>query len=244
MSFSKKLIEEIDALGSEMGMDMGAGGVAEASPEAQAFADLLASYGLGDIQVTIEKDGTDSVLQLTDAEGDTEAVVFSVDEEGNPFAIVYSGMEGEETVVVDLSSLEPPIGADGGVDLSDPSWINRSTLLAILGPGDIGDAYLDALGADETIEDIEEAKDTKHKIGDTVKKLGREGRVVGVKFAMKGTKRVKVALIKWKGQLKGKALAAMGKLHRVHASKAGQAKRKYAIASKIGKRMGLYKKAA
>jgi len=243
MSFAKSLIEQLDALGNEMGMDMGMDDVGEASPEAQAFADLLASYGLGDIQVTIEKDGSDAILQLTDSEGDTETVVFSVDEEGNPFAIVYSGIEGEDTIVIDISMLEPPLGADGGVDLSDPSWINRSTLMAILAPGEIGDAYTTALEADaEVEEEVDEAKDTKHKVGDTVTKLGRQGRVVGVKYAMKGQKKVKVALIKWTGTLKGKYAAAMGKLQRVHKQKGAQAVRKHAIAAKIGQRMGIYKK--
>jgi hypothetical protein len=113
----------------------------EEEKNSSAMADLLAIHGFSDISVEVRKGDGHQVATFVDDDNDTSVAVFGVDDEEGAFAFISSQNEdptSDEVTFLDLDYLEPPFDTEGNIDLSDPSWLNRSALVAILSPLSLG----------------------------------------------------------------------------------------------------------
>ena len=93
--------------------------------------------------VDIDHEG-DVVVTFSDDDGSELEVIFLVDEGGEVLAIVTDTDDEDdesEVIIIELTSLNPSIidvpGQASYVNLIDLSWMNRSTLRAILSAGDV-----------------------------------------------------------------------------------------------------------
>jgi hypothetical protein len=96
--------------------------------EKEAFEKLLSKHGIDDVNVSVEKDGTDYIVEFSNEE-DKEVLLFGVDEEGDAYSLSLSGdidVLGTEADIVDLSCVEPAMTEQGKLDLTDLSWMNKN----------------------------------------------------------------------------------------------------------------------
>jgi hypothetical protein len=183
--------------------------------------------GIGDIVVEFEGD---VFITFADKEGDEVEVVFGCESiydetEEECYAMVVS--EDDAQIVVDLDSLEPGvIETDFGrfVDVLDLSWLNKSTVGALLSAGnvDFGEG-LEVLTTKEELDEFRRVKTSKKKT------------------IIRGGKRMRIAVVKKVGKkrLSPKQKAALRKARRK--AHTGAAKKKRKRSRKKRRTLGLKK---
>lgn len=100
--------------------------------EADAFGELLQGYGIEDVTVSVEKDGTDHIVRLSDGE-EKETLLFGVDEDGDGYCISLDDVDllGDFADCVDLQPADPVFAEDGSLDMTDLSWVSKSVLTSL-----------------------------------------------------------------------------------------------------------------
>jgi len=171
-----------------------------------ALMQKLEEFGFDGVEVSeveVHEDGN-IIVEFEDFEGDEMTVLFGIDEvEGSYALIVTDDMEDElfdfedkDVLEVDLSPLSPlevdtPLGKY--INLVDLSWMNKSTLSALLSVGDI-DAEIE--GGDEQ-EDPMGDEEGEEEAGD--EEVGDEEDVGELfKVVVRGLKKIKLPLIRKK----------------------------------------------
>ena len=112
-----------------------------------AFRAKLNSFGYESIQVSAYIDLAEGPLvTFWDIEGDEVTIWFYVNPEEGPIASVVS--EDDEQISVDLSTVDCPtfdVNGQDFIDLTDLSWMNKSTLTVLLAAGEVDESFQEAL---------------------------------------------------------------------------------------------------
>ena len=166
-----------------------------------AFQSLLAKFDIEDVTIEVHKDGVDYFVSLEDVEGDSELIIIGADEEG-VYAMVASeneeGVESGEGVLIDLDPLDPPMNPDGSVNLNNLSWMNKSTLQAILAVGDIDDAFKQVIRGGKKIKLVirHKKKRLSAKAKTALAKARKFAHKSGAKKARKKSMKIRKRLIR------------------------------------------------
>lgn len=140
MTRARKILEDLATLNGEVTLT--SDGIQK------EFEKRLKMFGLDMVQVDdvdVDPEG-DIAVTFSDDEGDQVEVVFLVDDEEDDIIAIVNDQEDEEdgdgeVTVVDLSPLNPSVlslpGRPDFVNLIDLSWMNKSTMVAILSSGDV-----------------------------------------------------------------------------------------------------------
>lgn len=111
------------------------------SEEEEALEELLSKYGFEDVDVSVEHSDEDKIITFENDDS-VEVAVLGVDDDGHTYAISSThndDPEEEYATVMDLDFLNPDLVEDdeiSAIDLSDPDWLNKSALLALMFPTD------------------------------------------------------------------------------------------------------------
>jgi hypothetical protein len=142
MSKARELIEELSS--DFAGVD----GLTPASIKS-AFERRLEFFNIEDVsiaEVTMDFEGDINVTFIDD-DDDELSVIFLVDDEDDTIVALVdeddaAGLDDDEVLVIDLTSMGPPVkrvqGMADFVNLSDLTWLNKSTMMSILKAGEIG----------------------------------------------------------------------------------------------------------
>lgn len=206
-----------------------------------AFEEKISSFGIEGLSIEdieVDYDGFISVI-FSDDEGDELEVIFMYDEEYGSVAMMSdsdSDRDEDEVIMVELDSLDPtlvqtPYGKF--INLSELSWMNKSTLITILSAGDLLD--------DEEMEE-EDSEMLPDPYGYILKE---ENEVVEIEerkvMVVRGGKRVRLPVTRKKRRkiLTGKQRASFRKAARKRKAKMSRIVRKRKKSLKIRRRTGL-----
>lgn len=221
---------------------------------ASAFAAKLSEFELDTVNIENVEVSPDGVIlvEFEDDEGDEVSASFGVDDEG-AFALISQDEEEENAIVVDLSLFDvPTIAGTFGtyINLTDLSWLTKDVLVSILavgmvGPDDMfrGEETPEMPEDNETVSSLSMKEDFKSLKASIAKKVKKGYKYLGTKFAVRGGKKVKVAIFK---SMRKHILSAAKKMALVKArmkARTGSAIRTRMRSVQKGKRMGLYKHA-
>jgi len=147
-SKAARVLEFIDGMQFEYVDVPNAGSVKKAF---QAKIDKFEMEGVFVDEVEVDEETAQILVSFSDFEGDEMLVLFGVDEDEGAYATIVDEDDEDETVMeIDLDTMGVPhVNTQHGVylELSDLSWMNRSTMDAILRAGEI-DALMNREGVD------------------------------------------------------------------------------------------------
>jgi hypothetical protein len=110
--------------------------------EEEALSDLLTKYGFDDVDVSVEHSDEDKII-VFENDDNVEVAVLGVDDDGHTYAISSThndeSDDSEYATIMDLDFLNPDLVEDdevSSIDLTDPDWLNKSAILALMFPTD------------------------------------------------------------------------------------------------------------
>lgn len=223
----------------------------------QEFDKKLADFGLDGISVThveVDYEG-DTIIHFEDDEGDEIAILFTVDpEDGAQAVILDDDTSSEEVTMVDLDPLTPVlVNSQFGqyVNLSDLSWMNKSSLVSIFMAGDIGnDDTVDVLRKNVEVDafghQLSNPAESKGKsVEIEVDEIREDNEIVeaGFKVVVRGGKRVRLPLVRRRRRrrLTQKQKAGLRKAQLTRRARRQQISKKLKKSLKVRKRLGVKK---
>jgi len=164
----------------------------EANDVMAAFSEVIHRFDFEDVyvdDVNMTEDGT--MVSLSDEEGDNVELFFMVEDDGDPVAFVVS--EDDSQVYVDLGALNPPtVQSSFGtlyIDLTDLSWLNKTSLNVLLTAGDVGEQ---SDNDEDDVADGEAEGDEEYPQDEAFKRVVRGGVVKKIAIRKK-KKRLKAS---------------------------------------------------
>jgi hypothetical protein len=210
----------------------------------QAFQQRLSDFDIDNItvdEVTVDADG-DILVFLSDVDGDEMLIVFIYDEDEGAMAIIQDDDEdAEDTVLIDLDALAPPIiktAVGSYIDLTDLNWLNKSALTTLLQAGNV----VDSEDEDEEEEPTKVPDPYGYVLNNEDFQLTTEDEIMSESrkvYVIRGGKKVKLAIVRKvrRRVLTGKQKTAIRKAVRSRKVKKAQIKRKLKRSLRIRKRL-------
>jgi len=234
----------------------------DAESVVHAFQNRLKYFNIEGVKVAeveVDFEG-DVIVHFSDHDGDEMGLLFTVDPDEGVEALVLDDDDHEEgdATIIDLDPLTPPvIESPFGtyVNLTDLSWLNKSTLMSIFLAGDIGDddsvdlvrrnIEVDAYGHKLSVP--AESKDKDKGVEIEREDIEEDGEIVesGFKVVVRGGKRIRLPIVrrKRKRRLTARQLAGVRKGALKRKQKKAQTSRKLKKSLKVRKRAGIKKQA-
>lgn len=105
-----------------------------------AFVDRMKEFGIEDVQVSVAIDFADGIaVKFTDAESDSVVVLFQIINDGESIAeVIYPT---DSALCIDLTPVSPSVIAAASatlINLTNLSWMNKSTMTALFKAGKVG----------------------------------------------------------------------------------------------------------
>lgn len=108
----------------------------------KAFEALLEKFDIGGVDISVDKQDGIWLVDFTDEYGESNTLAFGTDEDSCSYVILDNNdLDADEANTIDIDALGVTVAEDGSLDLTELSWLDKSTFLSFLNKTGVSEKF-------------------------------------------------------------------------------------------------------